>query len=518
MRISCSGLAIVLLLPAFARPQSTPPAASNKQDVTTVFQPGQTYRTTTRLVVLDVVATDGSGQPVTGLKAEDFVVTEDGQTQNISDFSFHRPGTPIQAARQLPANVITNAPQFGGNSCFNVILLDAINTDFSDHAFAQDLLIKYLDSNPAIQPTAIYALENNLKLLHDFTTDTKALREVLSHYRSMGVSHLPDVYAAASPFERRGSFQPSRQGRDAAFFGMTFLAQALAGYPGRKNLIWISEGFPLNLFPDALMGDAVMAVEDYSPIVEKIADDLMAAQIALYPVSAAGVSQTDQFPAHSAMAAMAQRTGGKTFFNRNDIDVGVRTSLDDGATYYTLEYYPKSRAWDGKFRHIHIKVGQPGIKLSYRDGYYAVNPNMRFGENTLTRQFSNALAVTAPASTGISFQAAVIPPSPQTQKKVVVNFAIDPHSLAFQQGNDGLERAELNCVVWAYPAKGDPIRVEGHTINAALSAADYATMMKSYFPFQRVLELKPGRYTLRLGVLDRTSGLIGAMSTPLIVP
>lgn len=517
MRTIGSSLTIMLFLSMLAASQPTA-SAGNNQDVTTVFQPAQTYRTTTRLVVLDIVAVDAKGEPVTNLKTEDIIVSEDGEPQSIVEFSFHRPGVLTQAARQLPANVISNAPQYSGNSCLNVILLDAINTDFSSHAYAQDMLIKYLESGPALQPTAVYALEGNLKLLHEFTTDAKALREVLAHYKPPGVSHIPDVYAAASPFERRGTFQPAAQGRNAAFFGMTFLAQALAGYPGRKNLIWISEGFPLNLFPDALMGDGVMVMEDYSPIVEKIADDLMAAQVALYPVSAAGVSQTDQFSAHTAMASMAQRTGGKTFFNRNDIDFGVRTSLDDGATYYTVEYYPKSKVWDGKFRHIRVKVDRPGIKLSYRDGYYAVNPNARFGGNTVARQFSNALAVTAPASTAVSFQVAVIPPSPQTQNKVLVNFAIDPHTLAFQAGNDGLQRAELNCVVWAYPAKGDPIRVEGGTINAALAPADYAAMMKAYFPCKRTLDLKPGRYTLRLGVLDRTTSLIGAMSTPFVVP
>ncbi|HET7871443.1 MAG TPA: VWA domain-containing protein [Terriglobales bacterium] len=496
--------------------QSKPANGANNQDATSVFEPAQTFRTTTRLVVLDIVAVDGKGEPITDVKAEDIQVTEDGEAQKLIGFSFHRPGALNQKSQQ--GNIISNSPQYSGNSCLNVILLDAINTDFSNHAYAQDMLIKYLESGPAIQPTAVYALETNLRLLHEFTTDTKALRETLAHYTPPGVAKIPDVYAAASPFERRGTFQPTARGRTAAFNGMIFLAQALAGYPGRKNLIWISEGFPLNLFPDAMMGEGVMVTEDYSAIVEKIADDLMAAQVALYPVSAAGVSQTDQFSATTAMASMAQRTGGKTFVNRNDIDMGVRTSLDDGATYYTAEYYPRNKGWDGKFRHIKVKINRPGVKLTYRDGYYAVSPNTRFGVDSMTQQFSNAMAITAPAATAIRFQAAVFPPSKQTQNKVLVNIGIDPHTLAFQLGNDGLHRAELNCVVWAYPAKGDPVRVEGHTLSAALGADEYAAMMKAYFPCSRTLELKPGRYTLRLGILDRTSSQIGAMSTPLVVP
>jgi hypothetical protein len=299
---------------------------------------------------------------------------------------------------------------------------------------------------------------------------------------------------------------------------MSFLAQSLSGYPGRKNLIWISDGFPLSLFPEALMGDQVLMTEDYSPIVEKIADDLMAAQIALYPISAAGVTKNDQFSPRTAMSSMAQRTGGKTFLNRNDIDVGVRTSLDDGATYYTLEYYPTNKNWNGKFRHIHVKLPRPDVKLSYRDGYFADSPGTTFGPRVVSQQFSDALALNAPASPAIRFQAAVLPPSRATQNKTVIKMAIDPKTLTFESGRDGLRRAEINCVVWAYPHKGEPIRAEGGTITAAVKPEVYEQIAKSYFPCQRELELKPGQYALRLGVLDRTSTRIGSMRTEINIP
>ena len=64
------------------------------------------------------------------------------------------------------------------------------------------------------------------------------------------------------------------------------------------------------------------------------------------------------------------------------------------------------------------------------------------------------------------FQAGVVPPSAQTQNKVIVNFGIDPHTLAFEQQNDDLRHAAVSCVVWAYPAKGDPVRAEGRCVPA----------------------------------------------------
>jgi len=78
--------------------------AAKDQDVTSTFHPqGGVFRTTTRLVILDVVATDDKGQPVSDLKAEDFTVTENGEPQHISEFSFHYPAKVTAAARTQPA-------------------------------------------------------------------------------------------------------------------------------------------------------------------------------------------------------------------------------------------------------------------------------------------------------------------------------------------------------------------------------------------------------------------------------
>src|SRR5258708_21832869 len=182
------------ILPGSGYAQSSSPSPSPSAKSGAANQPQTVFKSTTRLVVLDVVVTDDKGQPVTGLKSEDFTVKENGEPQNVIDFSFHTPGNIAQSPSQ--PGILTNTPLYRGQSCLNVILLDAINTDFSSHAYAQDMLIKYLDSGPAIQPTAVYALEGNLVMLHDFTTDTKGLRDVVAHFQFQGPEHIPDVCTA----------------------------------------------------------------------------------------------------------------------------------------------------------------------------------------------------------------------------------------------------------------------------------------------------------------------------------
>jgi VWFA-related protein len=507
-------LPLALALPLSGQGAQNPPV---KQDDPTTYKSASVLRATTRLVVVDVVAIDDKGVPVTGLKAEDFTVLEDGKPQTIRGFSFQTPGTVTRVAASLPPGVVTNAPQYGASSCLNVILLDAVNTDFSNRAYAQDMLIKYLETSPAIQPTAVYALDSKLTMLHDFTTDTKVLRDVMANFRTHGPEHIQNVEAGASAFGRRGTFKPTDLGREATFYAMSFLAKALAGYPGRKNLIWLSDGFPVNLFPDATMGAGTMVIQDYSAAAERIADALMNAQVALYPIDAAGVSINDRFGTRTAMVSMSDRTGGKTFYSRNDIDLGVRTSIDDGATYYTLDYYPQNRNWDSKFRHIEIKLTRPGVQLRYRQGYYAQVPEKQDDPKLVARDFTQAMLLDAPPSTGVLFQAAVTPASEKTGAKRTVIFAIDPHTVAFERGTDELQHVNVTCVVWAYPAKGDVVRAESDE-KAAFREDVYQQVMRSYFPCKRALDLNPGHYTLRLGVLDRTTNLMGTTTTQITVP
>ncbi len=255
-------LFIVIVATSLWAQSATPEKQAGTGQNADPIQSQSILRATTRLVVLDVVALNDKGEPVGDLKAEDFTVLEDGKPQKIRDFSHHQPPlSTTAAAPKLAPNVISNAPEFSNNSSLNVILLDAINTDFSSHAYAQDMLVKYLESNPTIQPTAVFAMAGKLTMLHDFTTDTKALRDVVAHFQFQGPTHIPDVYAAASPFQRRGSYQATSNARSITAKSMLFLAHALGGYPGRKNLIWLSEGFPINLFPDVTLGEGVAVVQ-----------------------------------------------------------------------------------------------------------------------------------------------------------------------------------------------------------------------------------------------------------------
>jgi hypothetical protein len=215
------------------------------------------------------------------------------------------------------------------------------------------------------------------------------------------------------------------------------------------------------------------------------------------------------------METIAEQTGGRAFYNRNDLDNAVREGIVDGATYYTLGYYPTNKMLDGHYRKIKVRVTRPGVSLRYRLGYYALNPSdyARKSQQLRDAEFSSALDLESPASTAFPFTAGVFPPSAKTANKTIVNFLADAHTISFSDV-EGKKRAGMECAVRVFSAAaGDkPLQTESDIINADLPAESYALVMQRGMPCRVALDLPAGEYVLRLGVRDNNTGVIGTAS------
>jgi VWFA-related protein len=520
---------------SYAQEEQGKPTPTPEQKPSEQGKSGATYefRTTSRLVILDLVATDTDGHTVADLRPEEVRIFENGKEQTKRDFSFLQ-ASPEQAAQRvelhLPPDVFTNVPQYKGNTSFNIILFDVLNTSFPNLAYAHDQLIKYLETTPPNQPTAIYALGNKLWLLHDFTTDYESLKEVMRKFKGQGsklVLRSPDDEKA---YQRKSTFTTA--GADhavATLEAFRSLARIMAGYKGRKNLVWISESFVVDTMPDIRAPRGPMFLDNYSRFVEQTSDAMMDAQIAIYAIDAGALSgetfrpMLSRFSAQSSLREMAERTGGKAFMNRNDLDMGIRNSIDDGSSYYTTSYTPSNKTWDGQLRKIEVKITRPGVKLRYRQGYYAAAqpsapPATKSENKEASIDLAQALDPDLPVATGLIFQAQVVPPSEKTSNKVLINFALDPHLISFSRTEDGLHHAEVSCIAWAFPVKGKPIGSGGSTIKAAVDAPTFNQLMQGNLPCRQTLDLQPGNYMLRLGVIDQVTRQIGALTAWVTVP
>ena len=578
-------LAVFLFLLAAASSQgqtsapSAPPASQAAQTgaPSQSQQPTAVVRVTTRLVLVDVVALDKKGSPLTDLKQEDFSLQEEGNDQKIRVFSFQQP-SPTNGDSgpvKLPASMVTNLPTYKTDRALNVILLDALNTNAVSQKYIRQEMIKFLEKLPAGQPVAVYALSSRLLLLQDFTSDPTLLKQAIASLKSHNSPVLdngaPYLDAASNSalmemgmqamiqqiqlFQQENTAVMTDRRVEITLTALKSLARTLAGYPGRKNLIWMSSAFPGQLLSVGRGMRDQSGYRDYADEVERTANALNNARVAVYPVDAglgnsgvySSLSNTDsngnylgrtamgtggsmntelsrtsddELARHTTMNSIAEETGGKAFYHTNDLEGAMRNSIEDGATYYTVGYYPENKNWDGKFRRIALKVNRPGVKLRFRQGYFASDPR-GYAKTDAKKQamdLGQALSIENPISTALLFRAQVIPPSEKTQNKVLIYYGIDAHAMGFELRDDGLQHASIDCAAQPFTAKGNPLPPQGQPFSAGLKPEDFQTVMQKFFPCNLTLDLAPGDYTLRLAVRDNATGLIGTANAKVTVP
>lgn len=433
MRVARLGFPIFFL--ALAIPYATAPQAAAQPPATSPdsAQSFPTIHVTTRLVVLDVVVSDGHDHPATGLKASDFKLFEDGVPQTIDSFTEHDVPPPAQSATEneaLPPNTFTVQPPVTGNGAMTVIVLSLSQRWFP---FGRDQLESYVRNAELTTPTAIFRLDwQGMHLVQGFTADRNVLLEAATSKRiwpPLGFPPVTFARAVGTPTQR--------------------LAAYLAGIPGRVNLIWISDGeVPASQvatdFPDeSSLSSVASMVND----LNRTTDVRRLSRVVLYsigtgascfavPPAAASppafgslaqgsftqeqmepvIGSVDQ--AYAAFRSadlrdMVTAAGGRAF-RCTDPKPAIEQITATGSHYYTISYRPTNSNWNGAYRRIHLDVtgyAQPPLALRwsqlitgwagdveptlmYRQGYFArstpprgTNPD--FGTAALTSTTPN---------------------------------------------------------------------------------------------------------------------------------
>jgi VWFA-related protein len=559
-------------------------------------------RVTTRLVVVDVIATTKDGKPVNDLKQEDFTVEENGKKQKISGFSLEQSGTRAQQAAALPENVYTNRPEYNlPNGPLTILMLDGLNTPYSDQAYARQQLIKYASTQlrPG-QQVAVYALGNRLMKLQNFSSDPVALRAALESLKPVSVpaqgSTLAPVQASAAAASGGGSLRPgpisagvtvalnnvqqfeTEQGVAVlqARIGITLssmraIARQVGGYPGRKNLVWVSAGFPVSMVPETdeityvntRVGDPTAPAplpqeQTYGAYGQQVLQQsveeirrtsalLSDARIAVYPVDARGLIGANLADAsrqgtnaaglimtggefgqsvsnasarveasQTGMRDLADQTGGRVFVNRNDIDNAVALAASDGAASYSLAYSPDKKKFDGTFHKIKVQVSRPGVQLRYRPGYFALDPG-KAGSKDKDAELLNTLRDSSGSATMVLFDARIVPPASAAKAKVPIQILVQPDTFTADEQKDGGRALNLDFYATAFSKDGRMSGNTGTSINATISADQYAQVRQQGLMTPMELSLPPGEYDLRLAVRDNHTGYLGTLSVPLVL-
>jgi len=281
---------------------------------------GPTFRATTKLVQVSVVAHDSKGAPVADLRREEFQILDNGAPQEIRVFVAATEKSSASPPQNLAPNTFTN--RISGSSTRNsVILFDNLLTGFGDPegldgtGYGVQKVLEALRKIPDGERIAIYALGRKLQVIREFTTDRESLERQLRAWKPSPddavtgtalcvppppISAHPgtaDVVLRAQTEMVQSCIRIDSLQRAAPFDEeLNQIADHLAGIPGRKNLIWMANQFP---------------------ITTSQLQRLTNAGAAIYQINEAGVKANA----------------------RNDLDAVVLEAIEDGRASYTLGFY-----------------------------------------------------------------------------------------------------------------------------------------------------------------------------------
>lgn len=529
------------------------------------------FTSRTELVLIPTLVTDKSGNHVSGLKKEDFTVLENGGEQKIATFEEITSGAH-RLSRPRNPNEFSNSLAGGSSaSRITLIVLDFINTPFLDQTEARKELLKYLtQSVDQREPTALYTLtRSGIHVIHDFTTDPRVLVAALHKVKGdtfQMVDSQEDVEAmtgTASPDGSAGvdpgavqseaakiqtmmedaelNFQSFEQRLAITYTlqGMQQLSQALAGFPGRKSLIWAGGGFPFGVSDNTmqLAPAGRDSLVDVLPMYEHTWQLLNAAQIALYPLDVKGL-QVSTIPSasvrnpgknfarnmsrrrmdtESTLLTFASMTGGRAYYNSNDLVKGFRDAVRDSAEYYMLGYYLDRSNTKSGWRKLAVKVNRDHVEVRARSGFFVTNATI---DPDTSRTNDIASALQSPldyTSLALVTRWDNIEPGKEPGKKHVnyeMHLAADPALINDADNN----HFALEFVALAKTPEGKQVdHPVGQRFDAHLTSEKVSAIRQQGVAFRGALDLAAGEYTVRFVVRDDLSGRVGSVAAPLKV-
>ncbi len=497
------------------------------------------FRASTRLVQVSVVVEDRDGRPVSGLTARDFRLFDEGQEQRIELFLTDAAATA--AVPSSPAANPTATPairefsnRLSSRSSATVVLFDRLNTRDTDQIYARQHLFKFLEQVKGDDRVGLYVLEPDaIRVLHDFTGDARALVRAMARYRAMtsveaAEVELPEVEStgnAAIDAAFAAALERMSQNMTAHFTGLRSesttaallaIASHLAGIDGRKNLIWVTAGFPLEAF--AQRG------KNMTTEIQRLIRPLNDANVTLYAVDARGLVPAISFgpggkaafatlstvqTSQDIMQIAAGETGGRAFLNSNDIGGAVRRAVDDSRASYTLGYAPAHGQWNGKYRQIKVQVRRPDVRIRHRRGYLAASD----GQRSTTAEAAVRAALQSPLeATGLEFTARFERLANQTSElKVVVS--LSRGAISFAADGDRWKGA-FALVLAQTLADGTHTRSVDRKVELTLTRERYEEAQARGLAIDFQTTLAPALRSVHIVVHDLLSGATGSIVVP----
>jgi len=527
-----------------------------------LFAQEVTFKTETKLVVVNVTVKDKQGKPLTSLKKEDIEIFEDGVKQNLAVFELEQlsndllapvantaaPATleervPSAPAGQAVTTAAANTPVRHQDKRLVGLFFDFSNMPQADQLRAKDAAVDFISKQMTSSDlVSIMVYGNRFDVLEDFTDDRDRLLSRLQKLAFGEGAGLADVAAtAADEGDDSGTFVADDTefnvfNTDRKLSALEDATKKLAAYPEKKALIYFSSGLSLT------------GIENQSQLRTTV-NSAVRANVAFYPVDARGLVATSPVGDASASSGrgtgaftgskqagnrsatqgsqdtlytLASDTGGKALIDSNDLSLGIRQAQQDISSYYILGYYSTNAAEDGKFRKISVKLAskelQASAKVDFRNGYYASKVFSKFNSGDKERQLEEALTLGDPVSEiPLALEVDYFRVA-QNRYLVPVSVKI-PGSVVALAKKGGKQSTDLDFILQVRESpSGRLVQTVRDNITVKLTDQDASQLEHRNLQYDTGPTLPSGKYNLRFLARENQTGKMGTFETNFVIP
>lgn len=507
------------------------------------------------LVVEAVTVKDKQGHFVPGLKADDFVLTENGAPQTIR-YCEHQ---DLDTAKPLPISTSSN----DDITIYNRLARTQIASESmeSERYKNHRLLAFYFDMTslpPEDQMRALSAAElfvrtqmttadmiallryqgGSVDILQDFTGDRTHLLSILETMVVGEGQGSTDSVDDAGSADTGAAF-----GQDDSEFNVfntdrqLAALQTAAGMLGRvnekKSLLYFASGMRLNgIDNQAQLHATVDAAIRAGVSIWTIDARGLVAQAPLGDATEGSPGGQSMYTGGSAVAltsnfqqsqdtlyAIASDTGGKAFLDNNDLSAGIVQAQKAISDYYIIGYYTTNTDRDGKFRRIRISLKQnEEAKLDYREGYYADKEFKKFNDVDRERQLEDALMLEDPVTDLTIAMEVDYFQLNRAEYFVPIVVKIPGRELALAKRR-GAEYTRIDFIGEIKDLiGGSTVQNVRDNVNVKLSDKSAAQLVKVPLEYDTGYTLLPGKYSIKFLARDDETGRIGTYQTSFVIP
>ena len=488
-------------------------AGDARQDRT---QPLPSFRSGVDVIQIDATVLDGAGRPVRGMRAADFTLFEDGKAQAIVAFSAvdvpDRVASPVAWMRDVAPDVVSNS--VNERRLFVIVMDDALlppDAAMASQAKAIGRLL--VDRLGPSDLTAVLFTSNNSHA-QDFTNDRSRLLAAIDAFRPgfRGADMPPP--ADPDPGNR---MLPGRNTDEVAYRAslrtLRKAAEYLADVPqSRKAIVYVGVGVPMDTFNPRSEFDKTLR-DDAKDLFRRAER----ANVNISAIDPAGLGGLDAYlrrtrtrvptPASTAIfsSASPRTPADAPSSTRTAYAEGIAQLVRENGSYYLLGYAPKDPA-DRRLRSIEVKTNVAGVTVRARRNYATDKPAP---VNDKAPPLARAVAGLLPQA-DIAMLTSVAPFAVPGKSEVALAIVTDVRQPAPKER----VTEDLELMARAFTPDGDSRGVQRQNARVVLRPGDN----DAEFDVLTRLDLKPGRYSVRMAAHSTASGKSGSVYTDVVIP